>query len=304
MSILNDLEIFSRVVVMGNMSAAGREMGLSPAVVSKRISHLEKRLGARLIQRTTRQLTLTPTGQGFYDRIVGVLAGIEDAEAFVSGENSLPRGILRVSVPTAFGRKHIAPLLGPFMAKYPHMTLRIDLCDRYCDIIKEGYDVAIRIGELSDSTLGSRKLAPNSRVICAAPSYLKAHGQPETLEELKDHSLLAACDQDLWKLEGPEGAVTLKARSNLKTNSGELVREATMAGMGISLRSTWDIGEELKNGRLVRVLPKYRESSLVAIYAVFPSREYIPVKVSVFLDFCVKTFGVRPYWNRGLETVI
>ena len=301
MTPISDLEIFARVVTAGNMSAAGREMGLSPAVVSKRISHLEERLGARLFQRTTRQLTLTEAGQGFYDRIVNILAGIEEAEAFVTRRNAMPRGTLRVSAPTAFGRMHIAPYLGDFLGQYPDLRLDLNLSDSIVDIVGAGFDAAIRIAELEDSSLVAKKLAPSHRVICAAPSYLKAAGEPESLADLANHNCLAPSAQEVWRLQGPEGPASVRVSGNVRTNSTEVVRESVLAGVGIGLRSTWDVGPELKSGKLKIVLPQYQESPRVAVYAVYPCRQYVPAKLRVFVDFLSAMFGPEPYWDRGLK---
>lgn len=295
-----DLEIFARVVTAGNMSAAGREMGLSPAVVSKRISHLEEHLGARLFQRTTRQLTLTEAGQGFYDRVVNILAGIEEAEAYVTRRNAIPRGTLRVSIPTAFGRMHIAPYMGDFLEQYPDMRLDLELSDNFVDIVGEGFDVAIRIAELEDSSLVARKLAPNHRVICAAPSYLSKVGKPGSLADLAKHNCLTAAAQEVWRLQGPEGPASIRVHGNIRTNSTEVVRESVIAGLGIALRSTWDVGPELKSGRLKIVLPEYHESPRVAVYAVYPCRQFIPAKLRVFVDFLGNLYGPEPYWDKGL----
>ncbi len=301
MTPISDLEIFARVVTAGNMSAAGREMGLSPAVVSKRISHLEDRLGARLFQRTTRQLTLTESGQGFYDRIVNILAGIEEAESYVARRNATPRGTLKITAPTAFGRMHVAPYLGSFIEQFPDINLDLDLSDSFADIVGSGFDVAIRIAELEDSSLVAKKLAPSHRVICAAPSYLERCGEPQTLDELAGHNCLAAAAQDVWRLQGPDGLTTARTNGNIRTNSTEVVREAVLAGMGIGLRSTWDIGPELKSGRLQIVLPDYHESPRVAVYAVYPCRQYVPAKLRVFVDFLADRFGPEPYWDKGLD---
>ncbi|GAB4226824.1 MAG: LysR family transcriptional regulator [Methyloligellaceae bacterium] len=298
---MSDLEIFARVVTAGNMSAAGREMGLSPAVVSKRISHLEQRLGARLFQRTTRQLTLTEAGQGFYDRVVNILAGIEEAEAYVTRRNTVPRGTLKVTAPTAFGRMHIAPYLCEFLGEFPDIIIDLDLSDSFVDIVGSGFDVAIRVAELEDSSLVARKLAPNNRVICAAPSYLEKHGVPETLADLAKHNCLAPSAQDVWRLQGPEGPTTIRVNGNIRTNSTEVVREAVLTGLGIALRSTWDVGPELKSGRLKIVLPEYQESPRVAVYAVYPCRQYVPAKLRVFVDFLAAKYGPEPYWNKGLD---
>lgn len=296
-----DLEIFARVVTAGNMSAAGREMGLSPAVVSKRISHLEERLGARLFQRTTRQLTLTEAGQGFYDRVVNILAGIEEAEAYVTRRNAIPRGTLRVTVPTAFGRMHIAPYLGKFLEDYPDMRLDLELSDNFIDIVGEGFDAAIRIAELEDSSLVARKLAPSHRVICASPSYLQKFGKPESLADLAKFNCLTAAAQEVWRLQGPDGPTSIRVHGNIRTNSTEVVRESVIAGLGIALRSTWDVGSELKSGKLQIVLPEYHESPRVAVYAVYPCRQFIPAKLRVFIDFLSALYGPEPYWDKGLK---
>lgn len=296
-----DLEIFARVVTAGNMSAAGREMGLSPAVVSKRISHLEERLGARLFQRTTRQLTLTEAGQGFYDRVVNILAGIEEAEAYVTRRNAIPRGTLRVTIPTAFGRMHIAPYLGKFLEQYPDMRLDLELSDNFIDIVGEGFDAAIRIAELEDSSLVARKLAPSHRVICAAPGYLEKVGKPESLADLAKHNCLTAAAQEVWRLQGPDGPVSVRVNGNIRTNSTEVVRESVIAGLGVALRSTWDVGAELKSGRLQIVLPQYHESPRVAVYAVYPCRQFIPAKLRVFIDYLSNLYGPEPYWDKGLK---
>lgn len=301
MTAISDLEIFARVVTAGNMSAAGRQMGLSPAVVSKRISHLEERLGARLFQRTTRQLTLTEAGQGFYDRIVNILAGIEEAESFVTRRNTVPAGTLKITAPTAFGRMHIAPYLGEFMNLYPEVDLDVELADTFADIVGSGFDLAIRIAELEDSSLVARKLAPNHRVICAAPAYLQRAGEPRSLADLAGHNCLAPVAQEVWRLQGPEGPVTTRTNGNIRTNSTEVVREAVVAGLGIGLRSTWDVGSELKSGRLKIVLPQYQASPRVALYAVYPCRQHIPAKLRVFVDFLADRFGPEPYWDKGLD---
>ena len=298
MTNLGDLEIFSRVIAMGSMSAAGRALGLSPAVVSKRVKRLEERLGTRLFQRTTRQISLTEAGQGFYERIVGILAGIEEAEAFVSGRSGVVRGSLRISAPTSFGRMHIAPHLKGFMDQYPDLVINLILTDDFSDIVGGGFDLAIRIGELSDSSLVARRLAPVRRVLCASPGYLARHGVPATLEDLGRHVCLPPHTQDVWRLEGPEGSVTYRPQGPLYTNSSEVVSEAVTSGMGIALRSTWDVGPALKSGQLVQVLPDHEGSRNVVLSAVYPSRQFLPVKVRLFIDYLADLFGPLPYWER------
>jgi DNA-binding transcriptional LysR family regulator len=302
MSDIADMEIFARVVTAGSMSAAGREMNLTPAVVSKRIQKLEERLGARLLQRTTRRVTLTEAGQGYYERVVSILASIEEAETFLAGRGASARGLLKVSAPTSFGRMHIAPHLAAFLDRNPQVRLQLDLSDSFVDIVGEGFDLAVRIGELSDSSLVARRLAPNRRVICAAPAYLAERGEPARLSDLSRHRCLAATNQDVWRLEGPEGMVNHRVASHILTNSSEVVREAVIAGLGLALRSTWDVAGELKSGRLQVVLPAYRASRHVAVHAVYPSRRFLPGKTRAFMDFLGEVFGPEPYWDRGLST--
>jgi DNA-binding transcriptional LysR family regulator len=298
MTNLADLEIFARVVASGSMSSAGRELGLQPAIISKRIKRLEERLGTRLFQRTTRQMSLTEAGQGFHTRILAALAGLDDAEAFVSGRSGEVRGRLKISAPTSFGRMHIAPHLKAFFDLYPDVQIQLTLTDAFQDIVAEGIDLAIRIAELTDSSLVAKKLAGVSRVLCAAPTYIAAHGMPETIAELERHVCIAAHNHADWHLIGPDGAVSLRPEGPLTTNSSEVVRETVLAGLGIALRSTWDIGPELKAGTLVRVLPDWHGSAHVGLYAVYPSRQFLPAKVRVFIDFLADLYGPEPYWDR------
>lgn len=301
MNNLGDLEIFARVVSAGSMSAAGRELGLSPAVISKRLRRLEERLGTRLMQRTTRQISLTEAGQGFYERVGGILAGIEEAEAFVSRRSVLAQGVLKLSAPTSFGRMHIAPHINTFMRDNPDLGVNLVLHDEFADIVGDGYDLAIRIAELSDSSLVARKLAPVRRILVASPDYLARHGTPVSIDTLEHHICLAPHNNEAWKLETPKGQIVHRPLGPLQTNSSEVVREAVIGGIGIALRSTWDIGAELADGRLVQVLPECGGSRNVAIHAVYASRRFLPAKVRVFIDFLAELYGPTPYWDK-LET--
>ncbi|CAH1654878.1 Transcriptional regulator, LysR family, in glycolate utilization operon [Hyphomicrobiales bacterium] len=297
---LGDLDIFARVVAAKGMSAAGRELGFSAAVVSKRIRRLEERLGVRLLQRTTRQISLTEAGQGFYERVVSILASIEEAEAWVARGSSVARGVLRVSAPTSFGRLHIAPHLKAFLDRYTAVTVDLDLSDSFVDVVGEGFDVAIRIADLADSSLVAKRLAPNNRVLCATPAYLARHGEPQSPADLVRHTLLVH-NADHWRLAGPDGPVTVPISAPLRTNSSEVVREAVLAGIGIALRSTWDIGPELQAGQLQAVLPDYGGSHRVAVYAVYPSRRHLEQKVRAFIDYLGELYAPTPYWDHGLS---
>lgn len=296
---LGDLDIFARVVTARSMSAAGRELNLSPAMISKRIRRLEERIGVRLLQRTTRQLALTEAGQGFYERVISILSSVEEAEAWVASGSATARGILKVSAPTSFGRMHIAPHLKRFLDRNPLVTVDLVLSDAFVDIVGESFDLAIRIADLADSSLVARRLAQNHRVLCATPAYLDAHGRPGGLEDLSRHTLVAH-NADQWRLDGPKGPATVRLQGPLRTNSSEVVREALLSGLGIALRSTWDVGPELKDGRLVRVLPEYSGGRRVAIHAVYPSRRHMEQKVRSFVDFLAELYGPVPYWDEGL----
>ncbi|PWW01576.1 LysR family transcriptional regulator [Hoeflea marina] len=295
---IEDLEIFARVVETGSLSAAGRELGFSPAMVSKRLKRLEDQLGTRLMQRTTRQISLTEAGQGFHERVLSILASIEEARDFVSRRSGQARGMLKISAPTSFGRMHIAPHMNAFMQANPGLGVQLMLSDDFVDIVGQGHDLAIRIGELSESSLVARKLAPVRRILCASPAYVARHGCPQSLADLADHICLPPHNNDVWKLEGPEGPVLVRPLGPLQTNSSEVIREAVISGAGIALRSTWDIGPELVGGRLVQVLPEFESSRNVAIHALYASRQFLPAKVRVFIDYLAGLYGPSPYWER------
>lgn len=283
------------------MSAAGREMGLSPAVVSKRISLLEDRLGARLFQRTTRQLTLTETGEGYFKRVVDILSLVEEAEDYVSRRNTKPRGTLKVSVPTSFHRLHIAPHLPAFLAKYPDIELDMHLSDHFVDIIREGFDVAIRIGELEDSSLVARKLANERRVLCAAPLYLERAGMPKSLDDLEAHNCLLAGAQDTWRLDGPDGTQDVRVKGNIRSNSADFIRTALLQGLGIALRAVWDVGPEIARGELKVVMPQYQGSAKNGIYAVYSCREFMPSKVNAFIEFLAELYDTETTWDQPVR---
>ncbi len=303
MTSIADLEIFAKVVTAGSMSAAGRELDLSPAVISKRISHLETRLGTRLFHRTTRQLQMTETGRGFYERVVKILETVQEAEAFVSSGNDQPGGSLKITAPTAFSRLHIAPYLGEFIKEYPDLNIEVIATDLIVDIVRDSIDVAIRIAELDDSSLEARKLASCRRLFVASPAYLAEHGEPKSLGDLSSHSVLAE-NNTTWRLQGPDGPVSLKPSGSLKTNSSEIVQQATLAGCGIALRATWQVRDDLLSKRLIPILPQYREAPGIAVYAVYGCKQYVPAKLKVFLDFLSQTYGPDPYWDKGLESVL
>ena len=298
-----DYSLFARVVAVGSLSAAGRELHLSPAMVSKRLSRLEQRLGARLIHRTTRRLATTEAGQAFYEDVVNILAAAAAAEARVAGVADIPAGRLRVSAPTSFGRLHIAPHLKTFLDTHPRIELDLDLSDGFVDLIENRVDLAIRIGPAADGGLVSHHLAANRRLLCAAPAYLDAHGVPSTIEMLAEHRLLAATNQTPWRLEGTDGQRTIAVSSHVRTNSSEVVRELAISGFGIALRSTWDIGAELRSGALVQLLPEWEGASDVAIFAVHPRTSLVPANVRAFVAYLAALYSPVPPWEAGGDRI-
>jgi DNA-binding transcriptional LysR family regulator len=293
-----DYTLFAAVIDAGSLSGAARILKLSPAMVSKRLAALEHRLGARLIQRTTRRLSLTDVGQSFHEQVLAILDAIAQAEAMVAGRAGAPSGRLRVSAPTSFGRMHVAPWLKGFLAANPAIMLDIDLTDHFVDLLAERVDVAIRIGLPPDSGLAANRLAPNRRLLCASPAYIESHGAPQEPADLERHGLLAAMGQLPWRLTGPGGPLVIQGESIVRTNSSEVVRELALAGAGIALRSTWDVAEQLRAGQLRQVLPDYEGTSDVGIYAVRPRADLTSPNVRAFIGFLEKLYAPIPPWDR------
>ena len=298
---LQEMAVFARVVGAGSLSAAARELGLSPALVSRRLAALEARLGVRLINRTTRSLRLTEDGARYYEACTRVLAEIEEADAMVGAGRVEPRGALRVALPASFGHLHVAPLIPQFAARYPEVQLALSLSDRNVNVIEEGFDVAVRIAHLEDSSLSARRLAPNRRVVCASPAYLQRHGTPATPHDLVRHNCLTTTNElaMTWDYKGPDGKPgSVRVSGDYACDNWEVLREWAIAGLGVALKSTWDVHRDLEDGTLVPVCPGYTFHSDVAIYAVYPHRRFLPAKTRVFIEFLADGFGPEPYWDR------
>jgi DNA-binding transcriptional LysR family regulator len=296
-----DYTLLARVVEAGSLSAAGRLMGLSPAMVSKRLARLEARLGVKLAHRTTRQLTLTEAGERFHADVVNILEAVRAAEERLTGGGAVPVGPLRVAAPTSFGRLHVAPHLPAFLERYCQVDLRIELSDTFSDLVADRIDVAIRIAPEIPAGLVATRLAHSRRVLCAAPAYLKRQGIPESLKDLADarrHRLLAADGQLPWRLVRGKQAVMVEGSSHVRTNSSEVVRELCVGGVGIALRSLWDVSKLLAEGSLVRLLPDYEGSLDVAIYAVRPKAAVEAPAVAAFVAFMAERLGAAR-WELG-----
>jgi len=297
---ISDYDLFRRIVSSGSLSAAARQLRISPSTVSKRLAGLEARLGAPLITRSTRKLVTTDVGQVFYEEVSEMLTRIASAEARVSGQAEYPCGKLRIAAPISFGRTQVAPFLGRFLKENEGVEVELFVDDDYIDLFENRIDVAIRITMPPGDTYDCSLLARNNRILCAAPSYIAKFGYPTDYKELKKHQLLAATHQSCWRLQGPGGSRILDVNSRIVTNCSDVVREATVAGLGIALRSTWDIAGEIKKGRLVRILPRWQGDQRVGIFAIRPKSSLVPMNVKVFIQFMKLLYEDPPYWERGI----
>jgi len=302
---IGDLTLFLRVLDLGSISAAARSLDLSVAVASQRLKRLEETLGVRLLHRTTRQLQLTPEGSALAEQGRPL---VQDLEALTSGLQQSANeisGTLRVTVPASFGRLYISRWLPEFLERYPRLRLHLDLADQMLDLVSEGFDLAIRIGALVDSSLVAQRLAQNQRVLCASPDYLQRRGRPKTPDDLAAHDCLLLVGShgtsDAWQLRGPDGSeATVRVQGRMESNFGEVIRDAALAGLGIALHSTWHVCEDLRTGRLQQVLPRYHLPDS-AIYAVMPQRRLVLPRVRAFVDFLVDRFGTVPPWEAHLR---
>lgn len=291
MALLENIRVFVRVVELGSFSAAGRFLRLSPAVVSHRIQQLEAHVGVRLLNRTTRQVQPTEQGMLYYEACLEVQRAVEQAETSVAGAGAAPRGTLKVTAPLVFGRRILAPLIPEFQAATPNVEIQLRMSDHLLDLIKEGMDAAVRLSVPTDSSLVIRKIADCPRVLCAAPSYLAAHGAPETPDDLLDHNCLLlrfpGSTQYQWALNGPGGPVTMNVRGRLDADDSDVLTGWAVAGQGIVMKPVWEVAEHLRDGRLKPVLADYPPDPLT-LGVLYPHRRLLPAKVRAFADFLVE----------------
>ncbi|CAO3360192.1 Transcriptional regulator, LysR family [Azospirillum palustre] len=300
---LDDMLAFIKVVDTKSFTAAADRLNLSKSVVSRRIGELENRLGARLLNRTTRKLSLTEVGQAYYERCTRILADLEEAEQAVADLHAAPRGRLRLNAPVSFGIMHLAPAVAEFLERYPAIEIDMDLNDRTVDLVDEGYDLAVRIGRLRDSSLIARRLAPARMALCASPAYLQKHGVPQTPDELGGHACLIYTNvptPDLWPFIVDGEMRSVRVSGPIRSNNGDLLREAAASGVGFIMSPTFLCGQALARGELVSVLHRHVPSE-VSVNAVYPQNRHLSPKVRVFVDFLVQRFGPRPYWDCALH---
>lgn len=299
---MEDLErmaIFARVVEAKSFSAAARELGLSKSVVSKQVTRLEKSVGARLLNRTTRAMSLTEAGTVLYDFCARIVEELDQARHAMGLLHSAPRGLLRISASVAFGTMHIAPALPEFLARHPEVRIDMVIADRFVDLAEEGFDLAIRIAQDPGQNLVARRLAAVHRKICATPGYFALHGIPESPADLERLNCLTYTHfnpQDPWRLRGPAGDISVAASGNLRLNDDEALSKAVLAGLGVALLPTFIVGEDLQSGRLQSVLSDYVPLER-QVYAVYLPNRHLPAKVRAFIDFLLERFAPKPYWD-------
>ncbi len=301
---LGELEAFAAVAETESFTAAARNLGRTTSAVSKQIQSLEARLSVRLLNRTTRRVSLTEIGVAFRDRVQGVLSDLDEAETAVAQLHEEPRGVLRVSVPTDFGRLQLADTLARFALRYPDIRLEVDFSDRFVDVVDEGFDIVIRIANLADSTLVARRMGPCRRVLCAAPAYLEANAYPAEPSELSDHSVIGyAYDQSRgWRFRGTEQEeMTVRVPPRHRANNGEMIRSMLLGGMGIALLPTFLVADDLRAGRLKTLFLDQLEADTV-IWAVTVHRKLLSAKVRLLLDHLVSDCGENPSWDEGLAS--
>lgn len=296
---LNGMIIFVHVVKNESFTAASEKLGLSRAQVSKSVIQLENYLGTRLLNRTTRRVSLTETGRIYYERCLVVLNDIEEMEEAAGEQTIKPHGTLTLSAPTSFGILQLQKAIPEYIKRYPEVKISLSLADRFIDVVAEGFDVGIRIAKLEDSSLVARKIAPCTQIFCASPSYLKKHGIPKIPTDLSIHPCLVYSNDlkpDTWVLHGTEGVQSIKVSGPVCADNGDILKAAAIAGLGITLLPTFIVGAEITAGRLKQVLPDYCPPE-ISIYAVFPSRRYLSAKVRTFVDFLSEYFGDNPVWD-------
>ncbi len=302
MSRVDDLNLFLRVFDAGSISAAARSLDLSVAVASQRLRALEHSLGVRLFHRTTR--SLTPTDEGLALAAQGSPL-VDDLQTLMSGLRQAGTGVsgtLRLTTSATFARHYVSPQLPEFMQRHPQLRLSVDLSDQMHDLVTAGFDLALRIGAMEDSSLVARRLAANRRVLCASPAYLRRRGSPARPEELAGHDCLVLVGSqgraDVWRMQDRRGReLAVKVDGPLESSQGEVLRDAAVAGMGIAIHSTWHVADDLRAGRLTVVLPDCRLPE-TGIHAVMPQRRLVPARVTAFIDFMVEKIGGVPPWER------
>ncbi|WP_304639702.1 LysR family transcriptional regulator [Pseudomonas sp.] len=292
-----EMQVFCTVVEKGSFVGAAEPLEMSKAAISRYVSALEERLGARLLHRTTRRLSLTDEGSQFYQRAKDALAMIDEAEEAASSVTPEPNGLLRINAPVSFGILHLAPLWAEFMREYPKVELEVSLNDRVVNLVEEGFDAAVRIARLENSSLVGRRLASTRMRLCASPDYIASNTPIAELADLSEHKIVAYTNfasGNEWEFDGPRGSERVKTQSTFRCNNGDTCRSIALSGGGIALQPSFMLADDLARGNLVEILPDYKSIEL-GIYAVYPSRKHLPSKVRVFVNFLAEQFANPPW---------
>ena len=300
---IDSMGVFAKVVAKQSFSGAARELHLSQAAVSKHVRALEDWLGARLLDRTTRRLNVTEIGTLVYERCERILGEIDEVQQSTSALQTVPRGVLHLSAPTSFAITQLGPALADYLSRYPEVVVDVRLDDRFVDLVEEGFDLALRVGTLEDSSLIARRLAPVRFALCAAPGYVRQYGAPRQPDDLSNHRcLLMRAIPGEWRFVGPEGEVALRVSGRFRSNSGSMLYAAMLGGAGIGLAPTFVVGKDLAEGRLVSLMPSYQpvETELSAIY---PPGKAPSAKVRSLIDFLAARFGPEPPWDEWPKKV-
>lgn len=287
MDLLASMKMYVAVIDGGSFAAAASRLDVSRAMVSKQVQKLEEHLGTRLMNRTTRRLSMTETGRAFYERSAQIVADVEEAEQIAGQMTRTPQGVLRVTIPLSYGQHRLAAILGAYTQAWPLVRLDIALSDRKIDLVEEGFDVAIRIGSLPQSDLIAKKLGAIHSIACAAPAYLARAGMPQTPADLSGHACLLYSLTEggaEWRFASPAGPVIVPVTGPIKADNGDIIRLAAIGGAGIAMQPGFIVDDDIAAGRLVRVLPGWQSAEL-GVYAVYPSRKHLSAKVRTFVDF-------------------
>lgn len=301
---IEHLKLFVRVAATQKMSQAAQDLGISAAVASTYINKLELDVGVRLVHRTTRRVSLTEEGRVFLQHAEEILNSMETARSIVGKAKLSPSGKLRITAPASFGRMHLVPAVAGFLQKYPDISIDFRLTDTIVNLVEGGFDIAIRDARIDDKTVVAKHLAPDTRLLCAAPSYIAAFGEPATPYDLLHHDCINFRGIETWSFQDgyhQEDLITIKPQGRLYVDNGEALRDACVAGAGITIGSTWSIYEHLRSGALVPLLPDYPLYSNTAIWALYSGTSMLAPKVKAFVDYYADVFGDNPYWNEGLD---
>lgn len=288
------MKMYVAVIDGGSFAAAAEKLDVSRAMVSKQIQKLEEHLGTRLMNRTTRRLSMTETGRAFYERSAQIVLDVDEAEQIAGQMTRTPQGVLRVTIPLSYGQHRLAGILGAYTQAYPLVALDIAMSDRKVDLIEEGFDVAVRIGILPESDLIARKLGVERSIACAAPAYLARHGTPRTPDALRGHACLGYSLTEGgadWRFDGPGGPKAVPIAGPMKADNGDILRLAAVCGAGIAFQPGFIVDEDIAGGRLVRVLPDWHSAEM-GVYAVYPSRKHLSAKVRTFVDFLAEALAI------------